>query len=82
MTAYEMNPNHAVTGSVREQWMKFAALLVAKQGGHAVISLGDIAAMQPGLFLTIQELDDGIHLRLVDEQTAERLARKEGGLPA
>ncbi|MET3652503.1 hypothetical protein [Dyella japonica] len=62
--------------------MKFAALLVAKQGGHVVISMQDIRSTPEGLFLTVQELNDGIHLRLVDEQTAERLARKEGGLPA
>jgi hypothetical protein len=82
MTARELNPNHAMTTAIREQWMKFAALLVAKQGGHVVISLHDIQSTPAGLFLAVQELDDGIHLRLVDEQTAERLARKEGGMPA
>jgi acyl CoA:acetate/3-ketoacid CoA transferase beta subunit len=77
----EMNPNHEVTAAMREQWQKFAALLVAKQGGHAVITMADVQRMRSGMFLTVQELHDGIHLRLVDEATAEQLARKEGGLP-
>jgi hypothetical protein len=46
-----------------------------------VISLADIKAMPGDLFLTVQELHDGIHLQLVDEATARALAKKEGGLP-
>jgi hypothetical protein len=77
----EVNPNHPMTAAVREQWMKLCAIVVAKHGGHVVISLQDLKAMPAGLFLTVTELDDGLHLRLVDEAAAHRLARKEGGLP-
>jgi len=83
MSARELNPNHPMTTALREHWMKMAALLVAKQGGHVVITSDDIASLGDcGLFLTMRELPDGIHLRLVDEATAHQLARKEGGLPA
>ena len=77
----ELNPNHEVTAAIREQWMKLAGILVAKQGGHVLISLADLEAIPSGLFLTVRELHDGIHLRLVDEATASELARREGGLP-
>ena len=49
---------------------------------HAIITPADILNMQEGTAITIQELPDGIHLRLVDGETAQRLAKKEGGLPA
>lgn len=76
------NPNHPVTQAVAAQWHKLAALAVAKAGGHIVITPRDIAAFAPGeLNITVQELDDGIHLRIVNSVEAERLARREGGLP-
>lgn len=67
---------------MHDHWQKIAALLVFKQGGHVVISIADIAGIPGGLFMTTYELNDGIHLRLVDEATANQLARKEGGLPS
>ena len=55
--------------------------MVAKQGGHVVITMDDIHNTPDGLFLTVQELDDGVHFRLVDEVTANALAKQHGGLP-
>ena len=76
------NPNHPVTQAVAEHWHKLAALAVAKAGGHIVITAHDIEQFAPGeLNITVQELADGLHLRIVDSVEAERLARKEGGLP-
>lgn len=78
----EMNPNHPVTRAIAAQWHKLAALAVAKAGGHVVITSEDISSFAPGeLNITVQELPDGIHLRIVGREEAERLARKEGGLP-
>jgi hypothetical protein len=48
---------------------------------HVVITLAEIEAMPRGA-IAIQTLSDEIHLRWVDEETAERLAREEGGLPS
>lgn len=80
MTA--LNPNHAVTQAIAEQWHKLCALAVAKAGGHIVITLRDIKQFAPGeLNITVQELPDGLHLRIVNNAEAERLARQEGGLP-
>ena len=77
----ELNPNHIVTSAMREHRMKLAAALVSKSGGHVVISMHDLQNMSETLFLTVQELHDGIHLDLVDEATAHAVAKKEGGLP-
>jgi hypothetical protein len=76
----ELNPNHAVTRSVSDHWHKIAALLVAKLGGHAVISAADIAAVD-GKAVAVRYHHDGIHVTLISMDEAERLARKEGGLP-
>lgn len=78
----ELNPNHPVTQQMHDQWHKLAALAVMKAGGHVVISMEDLGRLPPGGGITVQELDDGLHLRLVDARTAEVLAKKEGGLPA
>ncbi|SDF84475.1 hypothetical protein [Thalassobaculum litoreum] len=81
----EMNPNHPVTQKISDHWHKLAGLLMVKFGAeHVVITAADIEAMaiRPGgLNITIQELDDGLHLRLVDNREAAALARKHGGLP-
>ncbi len=77
----ELNPNHPVTRAVSEHWHKIAALLMFKYKiEHAVITIDDIKNM-PNSAIAVQELSDGIHIRLIDGADAERLARKEGGLP-
>lgn len=74
-----LNPHHPTTISLNDQWHKIAAILVSKAGGHAVISSVDVREMTG--FIAVQELHDGLHLRVVDEETAKRLARENGGLP-
>lgn len=46
-----------------------------KRGQVVVISLGVDRA------IIVQELSDGIHLRLTDRETGEKLAKQAGGLP-
>ena len=78
----ELNPNHAVTQAVRDHWHTFAALLMHKAGTpHVVITRIDLETLPPGTAIVVQELEDGVHLRLVDAITADQIARKEGGLP-
>ena len=81
----ELNPNHPVTQAMHDQWHVIAAILVIKygeDGDHIVITDEDIKAMQQNSFVVIQELRDGVHLRLVDSETGHRLAREHGGLPS
>jgi hypothetical protein len=79
----ELNPNHVVTQSMREQWHKIAALLLLKLGGEASITLRDVANMgkKQRSNIVIQEKNEGLKLRLVSDTEAARLAREEGGLP-
>lgn len=44
--------------------------------------LGDLIDMPQDAFIAVQELHDGIHLRMVDRRTAESFARANGGLPS
>lgn len=79
----EKNPNHAMTQAISGQWHKIAALLIRKLGvDHVVISEHDVAMLSSSSNknITVKELDDGIHLRLVDDKRAAELIKKEGGL--
>lgn len=79
----EMNPNHPTTQAVHEQWHKIAALIMLKHGDdHVRITMDDLRRIPPDISVTVQELPDGLHIRLVDGATAERLAREHGGRPS
>lgn len=76
-----LNPNHPTSRTIDQHWHKFAAMLMQKFGAdHVVLTVVDISNID-GSAITVQELDDGIHLRIVDMATAERLSREHGGLP-
>jgi len=78
----ELNPNHPTTQAVHEQWHKLAGILMHKLGlDHVVITLADLQRIPSNQFIAVQELSDGLHLWFVDEKTAQKLARKHGGLP-
>lgn len=87
MTTVKLNPNHAVTKFMdNDQWAKIVALLLYRDGVTlSVISpatLERLAADKRRLNVAIR-FDDktGIELHLVDEETARKMARNEGGLP-
>jgi len=78
----ELNPRHPATRAAREQWHKITAILMKKMNlTHVVITLQDIEALSADgeVNIALQELTDGIHLRLVDNATAERMVREHGG---
>lgn len=76
----ELNPHHPTTKSVHDHWYKLAALLMSKfDTAHVVISFDDIKKIE-GKSITLQELKDGIHLRLVSQEEANRLAKIHGGV--
>jgi hypothetical protein len=79
----ELNPNHAVTTAVREQWSTIAALIMHKLGrAHVVLTVDDLNAIAADpQAIVVQEKRDGLHLRLVSMEEGERLARMAGGLP-
>lgn len=78
----ELNPEHPVTQMVHDQWHTLCALVMHKlKTMHVVISPADVerfSAERAGGCIVVQELADGLHLRFVDEATAEKLAKAEG----
>jgi ribosomal protein L19E len=64
------------------QWHKLLAIAMVKLGqDHVIITPEDIEKVSAaGTNITVQELTDGIHLRIVDDETAMKLARKHGGI--
>ncbi len=78
----ELNPNHPTTQAISDHWHKIAAILLHKLGHTDVcITPADLEAMDQNTCIVIQELDDGLHVRLVDMAEGQRLAREQGGLP-
>lgn len=78
----ELNPNNAALNTMREYWYKVAALLLAKLGGHAVITTADMDAIEGrAIVLDCKTREDAIITRIVSIEEGEALAKKEGGLP-
>ena len=81
----ELNPNHKVVQQAREQWHKIAALIMLKLGKTELqITMDDVnkvAAGNVNIVLDARgESETGIlTVRIVDDKTAEALARREGG---
>lgn len=82
MTA--LNPNHAVTQSVQENWHKLAALLLDQLGGRATITSEQLNALAdgPNMTVVVHYHQDTIEMYMVGEAEAHRLAALAGGLPS
>jgi len=75
----EINPHHPTTKAVHDEWHKIAAILMGKfKTRHVVLTIADIDSIA-GENIAIQELPDGLHVRLVDDKEASRLAKQHGG---
>ena len=85
--ARELNPNHATTEFMRNEWVKIVALLMLRDGVTRTTITPEVvarhtAATAPPLVVAIEINDDeGIILRLVSLDEAAELAKREGGLP-
>lgn len=81
----EINPNNPVTQQMHEQWHKVVALLMVDYGITEFEITEDMlrAFAHLGGGAVVADARGGrFVVRLVDNAEAERLARKEGGLPA
>jgi hypothetical protein len=90
MSGYEpvrkLNPNHPVTQFMDTEWAKIVCLLMYREGVTRTVIPDDVvtrfADNPKGHNVAIKFTDGvGIELFLVDDKEADRLARKEGGLP-
>lgn len=78
-----LNPNHPLSQAAGDEfWYKIAAMMVVKNGGVVHLTAEDFEAMPDKTFLSVRDAVDGVHLHLIDEATANALARKHGGLPS
>lgn len=77
----ELNPNHPATQQLSDHWHKIVALLLHRYG-DVVITLDEVRTLPQDAGVTFQELDDGLHVRLVSREEGERLATLHGGRPS
>lgn len=80
----KMNPNHEVSKKLTEENLQvlLVALLLKHCNGNAVITPEDLSCMAGGMAVSVQELEDGLHLKVITFKEAIELAKKEGGLPS
>lgn len=81
----ELNPNNAHLRAMREHWQKIVGILLHKfsPGREVIITAKDIEALatiSPGEIPTVvtHEQRDGIHLKLLGEREARKLAARHG----
>jgi len=78
----ELNPNHKVVRSARDQWHKIAALIMVKLGKtELTITLQEIESLigKGNVNIVLDEKPHALIIRIVDDKTASELARREGG---
>lgn len=83
----ELNPNHKVVIQARDHWHKIAALIMVSQGlTELKIGMEHVAKIAEGncnIVLDARgEAETGyLTVRIVDDKTADALAKREGGRP-
>ena len=69
--------NHGIVQKTHDHWHKIAAILMHKfKTDHEVISVEDIEKMPDDQVIVIQELSNGLHLRLMHVDEAMKLAKQ------
>lgn len=80
------NPNHPVVRQLETEWHKIVAVILCDLGRTEYQitpeMISRFAEMYPDGAVVADCRQDRFVLRLVDNDEAERLARKEGGLPS
>ncbi len=82
--ASELNPKHPTTFAMHDHWHKIAAILLHKFVGleEFVVTEADIVALAGACggkmpVVMIKDDADGLKLRIITEDEAHRLAKKE-----
>ena len=82
MTSKVLNPNHQVMQALDGQWQKIVALMMWKYGfNHMTFIDAEIVSFPQDLAVAIKGNKDSLEVFLLKKDEAEKLARKEGGLP-
>lgn len=81
----ELNPNHKVVRQAHDHWHKIAAMIMLKLGKTELqFTMEDVNKMAKGNVNIVidargESVTGVLTVRIVDDKTAEELARKEGG---
>lgn len=76
----ELNPDHPMSVEMRDRWHKLVALVMLKfKAKHVVITIDDLKDFPMDNYIVVNEDAEGLHLRLVDKDTAEFIALKQEG---
>lgn len=76
----ELNPDHPMSAEMRDRWHKLVALVMLKfDAKHVIITMADLEDFPTDNYILVNEDHDGLHLRLVDKDVAEFMARKHDG---
>jgi hypothetical protein len=81
----ELNPNHKVVRQAHDQWHKIAAMIMVKLGKTELqFTMDDVQKIAGGNVNIVldargESVTGILTVRIVDDKTAEELARKEGG---
>lgn len=90
----EVNPNHRTTRAMQDNSDMYAKLLCCVLEKYAdvlprdvVITEADLARIQRKFAgsvgtIVVNDQRDGMHLSVVDDEEARRIAKREGGLPS
>lgn len=79
------NPNHKVSQAVEGQWHKICAFIMVKLKLKEFIitteDINEMAQRSEGMNIAVHDDGNRIRIYMVDNETADRLARENGGLP-
>ena len=80
----ELNPNHEVTRTLSNKWHVVATAIMQKfDVNEVVITEADVANLSKNpTAISMQELPDGLHIKLLSMDEAEKLAKEHGGSPS
>ena len=76
----ELNPNNPVVRQMSNQYHKLCAVLMVKFGVKEIeITPEDIAKLEGENNIVLDARNNQLWLRIVDDKTAQKLAREWGG---
>lgn len=76
----ELNPDHPVTKQIHDHWHTLCLMIMRKLGiKEVIITEQDFIGVEPGtLNISIQELADGMHVRVMSNQEMLAFLEEEG----
>jgi len=70
----EINPKHAITSGLHDNWHTIVAVIMAKIGLKELqITVADLARIGPDVTIVAHEVNDILHLRIMPIAEAKKL---------